>query len=56
MKKIKILNIILCLIAMVCAWLSPAQLVDKLFITWFFTVVILFWIAAGKRTNNKLTT
>jgi hypothetical protein len=50
MKQIRIINITLCLVAIVAAWFSPAQMDSKVFVTFFFTVVILFWVAArGKR-------
>lgn len=57
MKKLKLFNICLCLVAILSIWATGTVLQNKFFVTVFLSVVICFWMAAkGERLqgNNKI--
>jgi hypothetical protein len=51
MKQLKVLNILFASIACITTWLTDANTNDKIFISIFCAVVILFWLLAS---NNRL--
>jgi len=58
MKNLKAFNIILIIIAIISANLSTAEINDKIFITVFLSIAILFWLSVNTSKNinhsNKL--
>lgn len=42
--KMKIANIILCIICITSVWFTSAELIIKAFISVFFTLIIGFWL------------
>jgi hypothetical protein len=58
MKNLKAFNIILIIVAIISANLSGAEINDKIFITVFLSIAILFWLSVNPSKNinhsNKL--
>jgi len=51
MKNLKAFNIILIIIAIISANLSSAEINDKIFITVFLSIAILFWLSVNTNKN-----
>jgi len=51
MKNLKAFNIILIIIAIISANLSTAEINDKIFITVFLSIAILFWLSVNTTKN-----
>lgn len=51
MKNLKAFNIILTIVAIISANLSTAEINDKIFITVFLSIAILFWLSVNTNKN-----
>ena len=51
MKNLKAFNIILIIVAIISANLSTAEINDKIFITVFLSIAILFWLSVDTNKN-----
>ena len=55
MKTLKIINISLCLVAIIGVWLTTAENQNKIVVSILLFIIILFWLSAkgGRRFDNN---